>query len=274
MIKSLAVVMVGFFVFLQSGVSATVEPPQAELKALIDKVQSKLNEGKRTAEELDAELKEFDALVVKNAKDEEVASQILIMKATLYIQGLNSPEKGLEVLQEIKAKYAATKIGAKVDEIISSIKQDIASRKINAALQVGTLFPAFQAKDIDGRPFSVSALKAKVVLVDFWATWSGTCVQDLPNVMAVYNKYHGQGFDILGISLDKDKAVLTSFIEKTKMPWPQYFDGMGWANVLARQFGISSIPATFLLDGSGKILARDLRGPALEEAVSKALGNP
>jgi peroxiredoxin len=90
-------------------------------------------------------------------------------------------------------------------------------------------------------------------------------------VIATYNKYHDKGFEIIGISLDQDQAKLTNFTKSMNMTWPQIFDGQGWGNKLAVKYGIESIPATFLLDGEGKIIGRDLRGEELQAAVAKAL---
>jgi peroxiredoxin len=93
----------------------------------------------------------------------------------------------------------------------------------------------------------------------------------LPNVQATYKKHHDAGFEIIGISLDSDKDKLTSFLKQKEMTWRQYFDGKGWQTKLAQDYGINAIPATYLLDREGKILARDLRGQALEAEVAKAL---
>jgi peroxiredoxin len=96
-------------------------------------------------------------------------------------------------------------------------------------------------------------------------------VAELPNVLKTYEKHHAQGFDIIGVSLDKDEAKLKTFIADRKMPWKQYFDGKGWGSKLGARYGVNSIPATYLLDGEGKIIAKNLRGEALEEAVAKVL---
>jgi thiol-disulfide isomerase/thioredoxin len=143
---------------------------------------------------------------------------------------------------------------------------------MQAALTVGAQFPDFNEKDVDGKPLSIASYKGKVVLVDFWATWCGPCRAELPHVIATYKKYHDQGFEIIGISLDQDQAKLTGFTKAMNMTWPQFFDGQGWQNKLAAKYGIESIPAAFLLDGNGKIIGRDLRGEALMQAVAKALG--
>lgn len=125
-----------------------------------------------------------------------------------------------------------------------------------------------------GEQIDISQYKGKVVLVDFWAVWCGPCIGELPNVLDTYSKYHDDGFEIIGISLDRDRTRLEEFIEKRNMPWPQYFDGKGWKNEISTGFGIHSIPSTFLLDGQGIVRHVNLRGPALEQAVADVLGDP
>src|SRR4029077_13775590 len=83
---------------------------------------------------------------------------------------------------------------------------------------------------VDGRQVDLSKMKGKVVLIDFWATWCGPCVGEVPDVKAAYEKLHGKGFEIVGISLDSDKNALTDFIKDKGMTWPQYFDGLQWNN--------------------------------------------
>jgi len=129
---------------------------------------------------------------------------------------------------------------------------------------------AFAFTDLKGNEVDLEAMKDKVVLVDFWATWCGPCIAELPSVKAAYESYKDRGFEIIGISLDDDKAALEAFVAKNDMPWPQYFDGKGFENELAQRYGISQIPATFLVGRNGKIIAADLRGPALEAALKKA----
>lgn len=127
-----------------------------------------------------------------------------------------------------------------------------------------------QFTDLNGKEVSIKNFAGKVVLVDFWATWCGPCKAALPEVKEVYAKLHRQGFEIIGISLDKDKDTLKQFIAEEKMTWPQYFDGLGWENKLGQKFGITSIPTVWLVDKKGHL--RDLNGrQGLAAKVEKLL---
>lgn len=127
---------------------------------------------------------------------------------------------------------------------------------------------------VDGREVDFAKLRGKVVLVDFWATWCGPCIAELPNIKKVYAEYHAKGFEIVGISLDReqDKQKLVDFCAKEQMPWPQHFDGKYWKNEIAVSYGITGIPAMFLLDQSGRLVATDARGEKLEVEVKRLLG--
>ena len=109
------------------------------------------------------------------------------------------------------------------------------------------------------------------MLVDFWATWCGPCVAELPNVLAAYTEYHDKGFEVIGISLDQDKGALEGFVKKREMAWPQMFDGKGWESDLVKKYGIRGIPATFLIGKDGKVAATDLRGEVLSVKVKELL---
>lgn len=246
---------------------------KAELQELVGKVRTKISAGKTTEKDLAENLAEFDKLLAahKDEKTDDVA-QILLMKAMLHVQVLDDEAKGLSLLKQLKKDFPDTKLASVVDRMLANIESQKASKEVQRKLAVGAKFPDFDEKDLDGKPLSIARFKGKVVLVDFWATWCGPCIAELPSVQAAYAKHRAKGFEIIGISLDSDRAKLDSFIADKKMTWPQYFDGKGWQSKLAGAYGVNSIPATYLLDGDGKIIAKNLRGEALEEAVAKALG--
>ena len=245
---------------------------KAELQELVGKIQTKLKAGKNTEKDLAEHLGEFDKLLAahKGEQTDDVA-QVLMMKAMLYLQVLDDEAKGVPLLTQLKKDFPTTKPAAAVDKIVENLEKQRASKEIQRKLAVGAKFPDFDEKDLAGQPLSLARFKGKVVLVDFWATWCGPCIGELPNVLKAYEQHHAKGFEIVGISLDSDRAKLDKFIADKHMTWPQYYDGKGWQSKLAGAYGVNSIPATYLLDGEGKIIAKNLRGEALEEAVAKAL---
>jgi peroxiredoxin len=246
--------------------------PEDQLKALVAKVNAKAQKDKKTEADFADELKEFDAVLAEH-KDEktDVVAQIALMKAVLYAQVLDNPEKAAELVKQLKRDFPDTQQGKNADEVLTNLKQQAEAKKIKSELVEGAKFPDFDEKDVAGKPLSVANYKGNVVLVDFWATWCGPCVGELPNVIKAYEKHHAKGFEIIGISLDQDEKKLKNFTNDRKMTWQQYFDGKGWGNKLAAKYGVQSIPATYLLDREGKIIGKDLRGAALEEAVATAL---
>jgi len=126
---------------------------------------------------------------------------------------------------------------------------------------------------VDGAKIDLSKMRGKVVLVDFWATWCPPCREEVPNVVAAYKKFHDQGFEVVGVSLDKDKDALLAFTKENGMVWPQYFDGQGWNNSVSSKFGIDSIPAMWLVDKKGMVVTTDGRED-LAGQVEKLLNAP
>jgi thiol-disulfide isomerase/thioredoxin len=253
--------------------SISMADVQSDLKAVIEKVKEKIGKGEKTEAALAEELKGFDSIIEaqKGAKTDDVA-EVAFWKALLYVQVIPDQQaKGIELLKKIQTDYPETKFGKQAPVMVGQIEAQAKAAE-NEKKQIGAPLKDFNEKDLDGKDLSIASRKGKVVLVDFWATWCGPCVRELPNVLKTYEKYHDKGFEIIGISLDSDKDKLTSFIKEKKMTWPQYFDGKGWENKISTQYGITSIPATYLLDKEGKVLAIGLRGDDLEAAVGKALG--
>jgi len=123
---------------------------------------------------------------------------------------------------------------------------------------------------LNGKPFDQKTLAGKVVLVDFWATWCGPCVAEIPNVLEQYEKYHKDGFEVVGISLDQEREALEKFVAEQKLPWPILFEepkGDGWQHPLATFYGISGIPTVVLIGRDGNVITLDARGEKLGERL-------
>ncbi len=124
----------------------------------------------------------------------------------------------------------------------------------------------------DGKQQSLYAMRGNVVLIDFWASWCGPCIRELPTVKAAYEKYHAKGFDILGVSLDSQKENWVKKIDEIGMPWKHISDLKGWQSSHAALYTVTSIPQTVLLDKNGLIIQRNLRGEALGEKLKEIFG--
>ena len=159
--------------------------------------------------------------------------------------------------------------GNKNPQAAALAQQQLAAMQFTKTLGKEPLDLKFDA--VDGTKVDLAKLRGKVVLLDFWATWCGPCRMEIPNVVTTYKGLHGQGFEIVGISLDQDKAQMMKFTEAAGMTWPEYFDGKNFGNDIGRRFGVDSIPAMWLLDKKGAIRStrrsRAESGAAGEEAA-------
>ncbi len=254
-----------------------------QVQEIVAKINAKLQKGLNKESDLADEIAAFNRVIAahKSEKTNEVATAEY-MKDALYIQVLEEPAKGLAAFKQLAKDYPDTKVGQEVAKLLPQLEAQIAAQakaeEMKRNLVVGKPFPEFAVaagpvKDIAGAPLSVAQYKGKVVLIDFWATWCGPCMEEMPNVIAAYNKYHARGFDIIGVSLDQPEglATLPAFLKEHQMPWRQYCDGKFWSNELAVKYGIISIPASYLLDGTGKIIAVSPRGALLAPAIEAAL---
>jgi len=137
--------------------------------------------------------------------------------------------------------------------------------------KIGSVLPDFKQNDVNGKSVSLSSLKGKYVLVDFWASWCGPCRAENPNVVKTYNQFKDKNFTVLGVSLDQDKTRWLEAIKKDGLTWTHVSDLKYWNNEVAVQFGIQSIPASFLIDPNGVVIGRDLRGDDLVKTLEKLI---
>ena len=161
-------------------------------------------------------------------------------------------------------------------------KHGLSRRLAEAYEKFGEPAPDFSTTDLDGNPISLQQYRGKVVLLDFWAVWNGFCIGEVLRVKKIYDTYKDQGFDIIGVSLDTDETKLRNYLKENDILWRQIYSGLERQSPLAQQYDVRSIPARWLIDGDGKLIAHEAthklisprgREADLEQLVASAIEN-
>ncbi len=196
-------------------------------------------------------------------KIEEMGTSLTVFYAINYLDA----DKEFELLKSLSEKFQRERPDSRYTE------QFVQQVSALSELAVGMPAPDIALPNPEGDTVRLSSLQGKYVMIDFWAAWCGPCRQENPNVVRLYDQYKDQGFEIYGVSLDRNKKDWVGAIAKDELTWQHVSDLKYFNSEAADLYNINAIPATFLLDKEGNILAKNLRGKALEEKLAELFGN-
>jgi thiol-disulfide isomerase/thioredoxin len=227
-----------------------------------------------TADSLSKELqKPYETMIAQYSDKvaQKVRENASSFASIMAIQQLK-PENYMDVYkaldQGLQQKYPGSEDIKSFHAMVQQTQMMVARAE---ATKVGNEAPELILPTPDNKELALSSLRGKVVLIDFWASWCGPCRKEMPNVKLVYQKYKDKGFEIYGVSLDKDRNAWLEAIEKDGLKWPQVSDLKFWQSEAAQTYAVQSIPHTVLIGKDGKIIASGLRGAELESKLAEVL---
>jgi len=165
--------------------------------------------------------------------------------------GCKKKDAASEAPTEVAAEEPTQQVTQRKENVRAAVEIEPAPDENTIA--EGHAFPPLEFTNLSGEQINLANLRGKVVLIDFWATWCGPCRAVMPDLVETYEQYHDKGFEIIGISLDKDKSQLEKYMQDIGITWPQYYDGLVWNNKIAKRFGVRGIPHIVLVDKNGAV---------------------
>ena len=228
-------------------------------------MQAQQTQDMATMESLMAEYNKFGEEIKKQNKDyvsknKDAYISLLLLEQLTASQAITS-EEFKTYYDALDSTLKTTKKGKELAEKLATMEK----------VAVGKMAPDFSAPNPEGKMVSLKESLGKVTIIDFWAAWCGPCRQENPNIVALYNKYKDQGLAIIGVSLDKDAEAWKKAIADDNLTWTQVSNIKHWQDPIAKEYNVQSIPAMFVLDASGKIVAKDLRGAELDAKIAELL---
>lgn len=239
---------------------AIAEDRSGMMEAFRKKDTSELNRLQQRQEEMAGTSLQAKKEMVRENPNSIVS--VMILQELANSQGVASTELK-ELFNSLSPEVQNSSLGNMLDQAISRM----------SLVEVGSKAPDFAAPTPQGEELALNEVLGKVTLIDFWASWCKPCRDENPNIVRVYEKYHDQGFNVIGVSLDRpgQKDKWEKAIEDDNLEWNQVSNLMFWQDPIAAKYGIRAIPAAFLLDENGVIVAKDLRGKELENKVAEIL---
>ncbi|AOM78733.1 hypothetical protein BFS30_17055 [Pedobacter steynii] len=270
--------------FVESGnIKITGGNTTEELKITGSKSQDEYEAYEKTLKDLDDQEAPLYQKWGKVSKDEQIALEEKVedlrnqrrARNSEYIKTHPNSPLSISMVSEKAMMGSYDDVALAFKKLAPAAQQSEEGKRISERLMVlkrsaiGEPMLNFKQNDTEGKPVQFSDFKGKYVLVDFWASWCGPCRAENPNVLKAYNQYKDKNFTVVGVSLDDKGENWKKAIKDDKMPWTQVSDLKGWKNEVSTYYGIMGIPSTLLIDPAGNIIAKDLRGVALNKKLAE-----